>query len=1468
MLIYFPQFYKQYGVRRIQSLLDPHLHTLLGLPRMSFVHYLSSDLSDTLDIDTSKPYITSARKVLIDYPLLYTHEPSGNPIRHPVVIKEETKAFHRRNKRIRYLPRHYEGIKDEQTLYINNYSYLNKVYFYPKSPMSRYWRWLNASTMVMKTIAEAENSTQLNHFIFLDPIDDIPSLSMLDTFTSRTNISILKVFTDYGSLMFLHLWRWLSKKNSQDSIFSMLKPEHLAHVNLVFSSRDGRSVILNLGYLNSWVKRKPTKTDAGEVVANNDNTNPEFNTVYQLEPGQIQKILLQFLILLDSQDTTTEPTTEVSDPTMKAPKDEQDRAEQAEIEAETAEQEEDRDGGDTVDDHEYDDGLSAAAQNPIKLDLAKKLRTEVQSDIEQQELHETDIKSQLAKVDENLEALRQLNLRKLQSRGIAITEDGEELDLDQKRMDLPVDILQQMIYNDVSAKEQLSRQIEEMASTGAYSAADYRKQLAQAQAYQEVLDPYGTGKKTVEALVVKPEELVLNQEKSHMEVSDVVLDKTMANSSLLAFDSDYVSKIITKDTLAMVDNLQKAGVIIRKHEINIDQSSMGTYENHMLELKPIDGQPSRIRFRIPRVNTDGSFLASSNKYSMRKQRIDVPLRKIDPTTVALTSYYGKTFVTLSPKKANSSLEWLIKQVNLAALEDHEHIQQVAPANVFDNHFEAPYIYNALADRYKFIKTKDLVLVFDHTEREKLVTAEVLAHHERVGVRLVGMTNKKEPVWVNKDNHFYTEKEQLGDIFDVLKLDVTKAPVDFSEVKLFSKPVSLAFVLGYSIGFHNLIKLLGARYRTVEGRQLKEMNKHEYSIGFSGISYIFDRRDREASQILGGFLEYEKLIKRFDVSEFDHKDIYLNLMESKGLGSIYIRELDLVQKLFVDPITKGILEEMKLPTTYNGLLMESNRLLMSYNHPDSQSMDAMRIRGYERIPGAIYKELVTSIRTFRNRNFAGKAKIDLGPYDVWSRIMKDPAIKLVEDINPIQNLKESEIVTYSGEGGRSKDAMNKASRAYHHTDMGIVSEATVDSSDVGINAYLSANPDFTGLRGLPSAVRKDTLTPSKLISTSALLAPGSMHDDPKRVNFVSIQQSHTIATDGYKPALLRTGYEYVIGHRTSDMFCTTAKQDGKVVEVSDKGIIVEYKDGTRSGVQLGRVFGKAEGSVYPHDITTDLAVGKAIKKGTVIAYNKGFFERDYLDPTQVTLKNAMVVKTAFYESNQTHEDSSSIARELSNQLRARTTKIKSYTVNFSQNLLDVVKVGSELHPRDILMLIEDEITSGQGGGFDEQSLRTLSKLSKQAPKSGYLGVLDKIEVFYHGDKVDMSPSLRALVDKSDKALIESCKASGKTPITGQVNSDYRVEGVPLVLDKAEVRFYITVQTDTGVGDKVVFANQLKSVIGEVMDYSMHTDTGEKVLAVFGMRSIYARVVTSPILIATTNTLLMKIGEKASKIYRSQ
>ena len=357
-----------------------------------------------------------------------------------------------------------------------------------------------------------------------------------------------------------------------------------------------------------------------------------------------------------------------------------------------------------------------------------------------------------------------------------------------------------------------------------------------------------------------------------------------------------------------------------------------------------------------------------------------------------------------------------------------------------------------------------------------------------------------------------------------------------------------------------------------------------------------------------------------------------------------------------------------------------------------------------------------------------------------------------------------------------------------------------------------------------------------------------------MNFIGIQNRHVVACDGYRQALLRTGYEQVIPHRVGDMFAVTAKQPGNVMHFTKDGMIVEYADGTRQGITLGRRYGNASGLTIPHTIVTDMTVGQSFEVGEPLAYNKGFFERDALNPKQIIWKSAMLAKTVLFESPDTLVDSCAISQRLSERMVTEQTKIKDIIVNFDQEIHKMVQEGQAVEPESILCIIEDAL-SARAGLLDEDALDTLRVLSANTPQAKLRGRVERIEVYYNGELEDMSDSLRALAEASDKSMAARNTSIGRKAFTGSVGDEFRVGTDPLLLDTACIRVYMTSRVSAGVGDKGVFCNQLKTVIGRKFNNNVRTESGVEIDAIFGAKSVADRIVTSPDLIGTTTTLLL-------------
>jgi len=920
--------------------------------------------------------------------------------------------------------------------------------------------------------------------------------------------------------------------------------------------------------------------------------------------------------------------------------------------------------------------------------------------------------------------------------------------------------------------------------------------------------------------------------------------------------------------------VQGAGVCVTNVTIEDDNSILGETKNYAVQLTPIQGKVSTVHFKLPVVSKDGTYTANGNKYRLIKQIGDVPIRKIAPDKVALTTYYAKLFVCRGSKVSTDYGIWAANAVMANAIDaENKIVTDYTTGSYPVEDSVMPRIYTSLMGRFKSLTVRGFSVYFDPSEIEANLPKALVQTYAADAKYVIGQNKAGHLLLIDDNASAYiidkSSVKEAGTFEEFLGIDIALAPVEFLDVAIFGKDVSVGFILAYYYGFEALLKALKAKYRTVLSGQRINMLPDEYTVVFKDQTYVFQRDEKINALIIAGFRQYHKAIKLYDSHSFNSKAVYSAVLAVYGLNVRYLRELDLMEDMFVDPISKEVLVRMKEPTDFKSLLIRSAELLTTDKAPRELMLAGqMRIKGYERFAGVVYQELVRSIRAHNAAPAKSTRAIALNPHDVWNAISEDGAKQLISDINPIEDLRGSEALTLAGSGGRSKRSMVKRTRSYDQSHVGVISEATKDSSDVGINTYLSANPGIKDLYGFTTDT-PDLTAPATILSTSALMAPGSDVDDTKRVGVVSIQNAHTMPCVGYVAPTVRTGYETIIADRTSENFAVNAKQPGKVIELSDHAIVVEYQDKTQVGYKLGTYYGPAAGLTIPHEITTFMKLNQKFSVGDTICYNDGFFTKDWANPTRVIMKGYALSLVAQPEFEGTIEDSSVISDKLALDLNTKITKIKSIVVRFDQTVSNMLSIGTHVTYDTILCYVQDA-TTAENKMFDESTIEQLKVLGAHAPKAKVEGMIEKIEVFYHGDIEDMSETLAKLAQQSDSRLKIQARRLKKVEYTGSVDAGYRIksQGDSLPLDTAEIKVYISHNVDTGVGDKIVFVNQLKSTIaGRYKDGDYKTESGENIDAIFGAKSSENRIVQSVYKVGTANTLLKLLTQAAIKAYES-
>lgn len=1464
-LIQYNNFYRMYGVRRLQQLVSPPLPLLtrLSLPANSYYHYVGVG---PLDDGPTEDATALAKNRNRPFPLATVKELTlhdGNPRLLPIPVDRVARGHITRNPRFRMMRDLASVERDPQTIGVFNYSLLHRLYRYPRNIYANLNRWRNIHDTIWSKVADVANQSSRNQFIEFDLPRVLPSVSMFNIMENSMTQKLAAAFSYSECVILLELWKWLGE-NRDKSMISKIDPKHYSRVNLIFRESN-RWLVVNLGQLDQW--RIPTKREIEE--------NPSLASRKGNDPARMQRYMLRLAMALTAarDDTVSENLgNEEEDSKVGIKTENQIKAEEVPTITKVST------SGKTIKD----------TIKPSQADGVPKPNTtptpetgEFVDEVEREEREERALNEDAQVIDQGPEVPTfdsniDDDLAALAT--IADSAYGDDPEDD------PTVFVEYAPPEAKSPDEAIIAHANALTDAGGWPATEYRRALEAAGKYKQIPAPDGTT--LGEFIQIKPEYVQI-KEVSKVPDSHIVVDKTMLQSAHLDFDRRYVKDVMQRDVANVAVSLQNAGVLVQDFRVNEVEDITGGRMEYAIKVKPLQGTPSTLRFKMPRVEEDGSYRVNGVSYRTRKQRGDLPIRKLTPSRVALTSYYGKVFVERSERKVNDYGRWLRDNITRMALGDNAKlITSIEQGNAFDPSYEAPRLYTMIAQgirSFNLVVNRDgqdveWKLIFDHkrvgaifsASEDPAATMSKLTEFGKYTV--IGMTVHGRVLVMDKLNAIYEVLPTgvyapMPPLDELLGLAGFKAPVEFAELRVFGKMIPVGVVLCYLMGLDEVCRRLDVKPRIVPAGQRTNALPGEWPIVFQDETWLFNREDTVATLILGGWRDYRETTVNYNHQEFNRRDVYFNVLDENGLSVRYLRELDLMAQMFIDPITKEILAEMKEPQVWTELLVRAAALLETDQHPHELDNRFMRVKGYERFPGLLYGELVRSLRVHNAKGSKAMHPLEINPYAVWIAISEDPAKDQSLEINPIKELKEIEAVTYSGTGGRSGRSMVKRTRAFHETDKGTISEATSDSSDVGINTFMSADPMFNNLRGMSNQYIDGKSGATSALSTTSLLSPAADRDDMKRANFASIQQAHGIACKDYHQAQVRTGYERVIPYRVGANYAVMAKKDGKVTSLTPTGVIVSYDDGEVVGVEIGRKYGNAAGLTIPHEIVTPFKLGDVFQAGQPIAYNSGFFEPDFFDPRYIVWKSSTNAKTALLESTDTLEDSCAISTKLSKKLTTQITKLRTIVVSFDQQVHRMISVGDQVEYDSILCVIEDAVSASSSGVLDDSTIDTLRVLTASAPQAKIRGKVERVEIFYNGEKEDMSPSLRTLVTESDQKLTSRLRSQGKRAFNGRVDENFRVENDALQLDSAAINVYITTEVAAGVGDKGVFGNQLKTVFGRVYSDDVRTESGVQIDAIFGALSVDNRIVMSPYIIGTTATLLNVIAKEAVKLYES-
>jgi len=999
--------------------------------------------------------------------------------------------------------------------------------------------------------------------------------------------------------------------------------------------------------------------------------------------------------------------------------------------------------------------------------------------------------------------------------------------------------------------------LEERARNGNLSVAEQKFFMKKGEQYKTIRMENG---QTLEDFIkISPEELKELKNDAKIEANFIsILDESMLESKANVLKKGYVKRFLYKDVVGMTLGIQNAGFALNNFKLEEINSVEGSYDVMSIQVHHVNGDQSTHAIRFPKVQPDGTFVVDGVKNHMQLQRRELPIRKIDRDTVALSSYYpNRLMVTRSQEMAKNLSVWLSKQV---IRKGGEKTLTFNRGSKFDQSLHAPRIYSALATKFQWIKTEKFT--FDFRFHNLVKEHPDFAKYDKKDSFLVGVQNGK-PLTLDSFGNVYLDGVEQGTIEGLMGISVAKAPIEYCSISVGGYLFPIGVLLCYYFGIDELLRVTKAVTRSVPSGTRVKLAEDEFAIAFNDEYLVFNRRDKHVSMVFGGLSGLGN-ISNFSKSDLNNPGIWGPLIADAKVKTRHFREMKCLYDLFIDPVTKTELRKMKYADSFHYLLLDAVSLLETDQTRNPVEVEEQRFVGYERFAGHIYSELCDAIRKYNNKGTDRKHKLEINPDAVTMRILTDTSVNLVEEVGPVHQLKDQEELTFGGTGGRSEITVTQSARVQLPSYKGRISEANKDSGKVGFTTYTTSDPLIADYRGNMDLHSSASYT--GLLSVTGNLSPSITKDDAKRQIFVSTQWSQAVSARNYTWGITRTGYDSIVPHRTSELYSKVAQQEGKVTAVEEDQLLVTYKDGTTDTYPLGLVIGEASGEYHRHTRATDLKVGDTFRKGDVIGWDEEWFARDPFNPGQAVLKTAQMVRIAMLEDQDTFEDSIAVSRDLVEESVTPYLNPARFTMMANQSLVMRAKVGDEVDYDTILCEIEDSHVLSDGAGDD--NLSELNRLGIRQIRSKYHGKIIHIDVKYNSPQEEMSETVKKLVKEGDRKRKRFMETEGKQPVTGGVNSNLNVAKPVIPPGMVLVTVMIESLDVSTTADKFVLGNQMKATTGYVMPKPIYTADGRKVDVKTSFKGMLNRMVCSLRDEAASNELMCGFSKLAIKVYRGK
>ena len=918
---------------------------------------------------------------------------------------------------------------------------------------------------------------------------------------------------------------------------------------------------------------------------------------------------------------------------------------------------------------------------------------------------------------------------------------------------------------------------------------------------------------------------------------------------------------------------------ITKTDTSTSEDSIYTYT---VNCEGFKGNRFTFKFDIPKFRNNRFMRLRGNEKIFSIEMPLLPISKTSDSRTQIVSLYNKIFIdryNTSAGKSNPYSDRFIKTINKYK---GNNIRVVAGDNSrICQKYNLPIDYIDLSSKYSKIifhsKTLDdnVTIYFNQDEIRKIPGI-----NPKNGIPLA-MTSKGKVLYYT-DKSTSTVSQYIAGIIDdpdfialYGKQTVLKRAT-YSKAKILNTYIPTIVILAHDLGLIKAMDLAGIKY-DVSSNKSEEFDEDSIALKDGYINY---KNTYTAMMLMNGLKDCN--MEEMGITDLNKKAMWVNQLDNFG-GRKKSDGLDNFKDLMFDPITIDICKDYKLPTTYHEALIYASNLLVDNKYTKHIDISTNRYRTNEIVAAQFYRVLSQSYREYAGNAKRGrKVPLTMKQSAVIDLILQQNNTSDLSVFQPLQEIESKNTISTKGVTGLNSDrAYTIDKRGYDKSMVNIIAQSTGFASTVGVNRTVTIDAGVTSGRGYfkQSDVSDGSVT--KTYGMTEALSPFVVtSDDPFR-NFMTFTQTAKHGTPinkGGIPQLITTGAQEAMPYLVSDMFAFKAKKKGKVVEVNDEYMIIEYRDGTKDYVTLSEQTKKnSDGGFYiTLQLKTDKKVGDSVFEGEVVAWDKKSFSKK-VGIQQLSYNIGCLTKVAFLSDDAGFEDSGVCSEWLTEAMSSDIVVMKPVVIPCNTNVLSIAKKGQKIKEGEPIFVFQNAFDDADANmllknlSIDDGDITTIGR---NIVKSKVTGDLCDIKIYRTCKFDELSESLKVIVGNRESEIrkLKSIAAEslsevqmdsvGKLPNTGKLKN---AENAVLI------EFYMRYHDKLSVGDKLS-SNANKTVLMHVYsnDEAPYTDfrPTEAIDDISSCSSIDGRIITSIFKSGGLNKIMIELQRACSEIYGKQ